>query len=126
MTIKPSSHPSAGWHKGDCHPPAPGGASAAPVPSAPYPPRAQNGFMWQFGRVFFPPFSWFLSLENGLWNLHGGSLRYGAGCPKGPLLLARHHNHPLLPSPILQGSLATCPAGFSPLQPFRVQHFTGV
>lgn len=63
--------------------PAPGGASAAPVPSAPYPPGALNGFTWQCGSFFFPPFSWFPSLENGLWNLHGAHRDTELGAQKG-------------------------------------------
>lgn len=36
--------------------------------------------MWQ---VFFPPFSWFPSLENGLWNLHGAHRDTELGAQKG-------------------------------------------
>lgn len=82
MTIKPSSHPSAGWHKGDCHPSSRRSLCCSCAISS-LSTRSTEWLHMAMWQVFFPPFSWFPSLENGLWNLHGAHRDTELGAQKG-------------------------------------------
>lgn len=70
MTIKPSSHPSSGWHKGNSHP-SQGWRSLCCFCATQLLIHLEHK-MASCGNFLFPPapFSWFLSLGSGLWNLH--------------------------------------------------------
>lgn len=87
MTIKPSSHPSAGWHKGDCHPSSRRSLCCSCAISS-LSTRSTEWLhmaMWQF---FFSPFQLVSKPRKWLVEPARGSSRYRAGCPKGQPLLS--------------------------------------